>query len=154
MDLTDKKFLSLAVKQAKLSVEKGGFPAGAVLVKEGKVIAKGISVGFLLHDPTAHAETASIRQACKKLQTTDLTGVTLYASLQPCLLCYSTSNWANLDRIVYGCQKTDDMVAKHYYEGNNDLEKINLANTHQISLEFYPDFESQMLELVRLWETK
>jgi tRNA(Arg) A34 adenosine deaminase TadA len=151
-NMNDTQYLELAVKQAQLSVEQGGFPAGAIVVKDGKIIAKGISIGFLLHDPTSHAETASIRQACSELKTTDLAGATLYASLQPCLMCFSVANWANISRIVYGCRKTEEMVAKRYYEGSTDVSQVNNENTHKIELTFLPKYEKKMLELVKKWE--
>lgn len=148
----DKKYLEIAIKQAEESVKQGGFPAGAVVVKDEKIISKGVSLGFKLNDPTSHAETASIRQACKQLETTDLSGATLYASLQPCLMCFSVANWASISRIVYGCKKTDEMVKKGYYEGKTTVEEINKQNNRQIELVFIPDFEKEMLVLVKQWE--
>ena len=67
--MDDKHFLKSAIEQARKSIDQGGFPAGAIIVKDGKIIAEGISVGFSLHDPTSHAETAAIRAACQKLRT-------------------------------------------------------------------------------------
>lgn len=150
--MKDLGFLKSAVEQAKESVKEGGFPAGAVVVKDGEIISKGISIGFLLHDPTSHAETASIREACKNLRTTDLNGFTLYASLQPCLMCFSVANWAGVSRIVYGCNKTEEMVKKNYYEGKTDIEKINEQNNRKIELLYIPDFEKEMLDLINKWE--
>jgi len=150
--MDDKEFLKLAVEQAKESVKQGGFPAGAVVVKDGEVISKGVSLGFKLHDPTSHAETSSIREACKKLQTTDLNGATLYASLEPCLMCFSVSNWAGISKIVYGCKKNDQMVSKSYYEGKNENTEVNKNNNRQIELVYIPDFENEMLELAAKWE--
>lgn len=152
--MDDKKYLKLAVEQAKKSVEQDGFPAGAVVVKDNRIVSEGVSLGFKLNDPTSHAETASIRQACKKLQTTDLKGATLYASLQPCLMCFSVANWAGISRIVYGCKKTDEMVNKSYYEGHTDIEVVNKKNNKQIELVFIPDYEREMLNLVKEWEEK
>ena len=123
--MDDNGFLRLAVEQAKKSVNEGGFPAGAIVVKDEQIIAEGISLGFKLNDPTSHAETVSIREACKKLQTTDLTGATLYASLQPCLMCFSVANWAGITRIVFGCKKTKEMAKKGYYEGITDIYQVN-----------------------------
>ena len=60
--MDDKHFLQLAVEQAKKSVDEGGFPAGAVVVKSNEIISEGISLGFKLNDPTSHAETASMRR--------------------------------------------------------------------------------------------
>ncbi|PIR42562.1 hypothetical protein CO058_00705 [candidate division WWE3 bacterium CG_4_9_14_0_2_um_filter_35_11] len=150
---TDKDFLKKAVIKAKESVKAGGFPAGAILVQDGKIIAEGISVGYQLHDPTSHSETSSIRNACKNLETTDLTSATLYASLQPYLMCFSVSNWANISKIVYGCKKTDEMVKKNYYEGFNNVEEINQKNLRQIELVYIPDFENEMLEIIKDWES-
>ncbi len=150
--MTDQDFLQLAVQQAKKSVEQGGFPAGVILVKDNEIIAKGVSLGFKLNDPTSHAETATIRQACQRLKTIDLSGSTLYASLQPCMMCFSVANWAGVSRIVYGCRKTDEMIAKKYYEGNNKIEEINKNNTRQIELVYLPDFEQESLELIDNWK--
>lgn len=150
--MDDKQYLQLAVKQAKKSVEQGGFPAGAVVVKDGKVVSEGISLGFILHDPTSHAETSSIREACRRLKTTDLGGATLYASLQPCLMCFSVANWSGISRIVYGCKKTEEMVKKNYYEGSTDVSKVNDENNRKIELVYLPDFEREMLDLIEDWE--
>jgi len=152
--MDDKHFLQLAVEQAKKSVDGGGFPAGAVVVRGDAIISEGISLGFKLNDPTSHAETASMREACKKLQTTNLNGSTLYASLQPCLMCFSVANWSGISRIVFGCKKTEEMVKKNYYEGFTDINKLNEENNRKIELVFLPDFEQEMLDLVKNWEKK
>ena len=106
MNLQDRKYISLAIDQARKSVQNGGFPAGAVIVKDGKVISEGISVGDNLHDPTAHAETAAIREACRKLKTTNLEGATMYESLECCTMCFSVAYWSGISRIVYASKKT------------------------------------------------
>ncbi|QQS43855.1 nucleoside deaminase [Candidatus Roizmanbacteria bacterium] len=150
----DKQYLKLAVEQARKSVDKGGFPAGAIVVKDGKIISEGISIGYLINDPTSHAETASMREACQKLETSDLTGSTLYASLHPCLMCFSVANWSGISRIVYGCRKTEDMVQKRYYEGVTDVSKVNEENTRKIEIVCIPDYELEMLDLIKVWEDK
>lgn len=147
-------WLKLAIKQARLSIKEGGFPAGAVIVKDGKILAKGISIGFKLHDPIAHAETSAIRKACHKLKTIDLTGATLFASLQPCLMCFSVANWANIHKIVFACRKTKQMVSSGYYEGESDISKVNIGNTKQIKLVFISDLENESLEVIKDWERK
>lgn len=149
----DKKFLKMAVEQAKKSVELGGFPAGAVVVKDGKIISRGVSLGHILHDPTSHAETSSIRKACKKIKSY-LDGATLYASLEPCLMCFNVSNWAGISRIVFGCKKTEEMAKKCYYEGLNDVKKINKKNNRQIEIKYIPGYKDEMLELVKKWENE
>jgi guanine deaminase len=150
--MTDKEFLQLAIEQAKSSISQGGFPAGAVVVKDGEVISEGVSLGFKLNDLTSHAEITAVRKACEKLQTADLTGATLYASLTPCLMCFSAVNWASISRIVFGCRKTDEMIKKGYYEGITDIAKINQENNKQIELIYIPDFEEDILTVVEEWE--
>lgn len=152
--MDDKQYLKLAIQQANKSVKESGFPAGAVVVKDGKIVAKGVSLGVKLNDPTSHSETASMRDACKELKTTNLNGATLYASLQPCLMCFSVANWAGISRIVFGCNKTKEMVKKNYYEGFTDISVVNQKNNRKIELIFLPDFEQEMLDLIKSWEEK
>lgn len=150
--MDDKQFLEMAVAQAKLSVQQGGFPAGAVLVKDGQVIAKGVSLGQILHDPTSHAETATIRESCKTLGAASLAGATLYASMEPCLMCLCGAYWSDVSRIVFGCRRTDDMVKNGYYQGKTELQAVNQDNNRQIELVFIPDFEEDVLEIISDWE--
>lgn len=152
--MNDREFLRLALDQARESVKHGGFPAGAIVVKNGRVVSKGVSLGFLLNDPTSHAETAAIRKACKSLQTSNLEGATLYESLACCVMCFSVANWAGIARIVSGCRKTTDMVSKGYYEGKTDVNKLNKENNRKIELVYMPDFENESLELIKEWERK
>jgi len=149
----DKKFLRQAIKQASISVEKHGFPAGAVVVKDNKIVSRGVSLGGKLFDPTEHAETSSIKKACKKLKTTNLSGATLYASLEPCLMCLSVANWAGVSRIVFGCKKNQHMIDMKYYEGTNNSEEVNRLNSQQIEIEYINDFENEILKLVLDWES-
>lgn len=151
--MSDKDYLRLAVDQAKESVEEGGFPAGAVVVKDGKVIAKGISLGRKLHDPTEHAETSAIRKACQSIGSY-LDGATLYGSLECCNMCFLVANWSGISRIVYACRKTPEMVKKFYYEGLTENKVLNESNNKKIEIVFMPDYEQEMLELVKNWEEK
>lgn len=150
--MTDKDYLKIAVDQAKESVKQGGFPAGAVIVKDGKIISKGVSRGFLLHDPTSHAETSAIREACRILKTSNLEGATLYENLSACVMCFSVANWAGISRIVSGCRKIEDMVAKGYYEGKTDINRLNKENNRKIELVYLSDFEKESLGLIKQWE--
>lgn len=111
-----------------------------------------MSLGFRLNDPSGHSETTAIRKACKKLKTSDLRGAVLYASLQPCLMCFSTAFWAGISKIVYGCRKTKEMITKHYYEGSTDIHTVNKNNTRKIELVYVPDFEKESLDVVQVWE--
>lgn len=149
----DKDFLKLAVVQARKSMEQGVFPAGAVVVKDGKVISEGVSLGRKLNDPTEHAETSAIRKACQSLGSY-LDGATLYESLECCNMCFSVSNWAGISRIVYACRKTPDMVKKFYYEGLTENKVLNERNNKKIETVFIPDFEQECLNTVKEWEAK
>lgn len=150
--MDDKKYLKLAVDQARKSIDQGGFPAGAIVVKNGEVIGEGVSLGFKLHDPTEHAETSAIRNACKKIGSSDLGGAILYESLAACNMCFSVTNWAGISRIVFAANKTPDMVKKGYYEGSLDSEKLNEENNRKIETVFIQDFEEESLALVKEWE--
>ena len=151
--MSDKDYLKLAVEQAKKSVAEGGFPAGAVIVKDGKILSEGISIGRKLNDPTEHAETSAIRKACKNIGSY-LDGATLYGSLECCNMCFSVANWAGIKRVVYGCRKTSEMVNKFYYEGSTANHVLNESNNNKIEIVFLPDFEEEMLDLVKQWEEK
>lgn len=152
--MQERDFLRLAVEQGKKSMEQGGFPAGAIVVKDGKVIAEGVSLGEKLHDPTEHAETSAIRKACQSIGSSNLGGATLYGSLECCNMCFSVANWANISRIVYACRKTPELVSKFYYEGIAKNEDINEANNKKIDLVFIPDFEEEVIATVKVWESK
>lgn len=99
----DEDFLKLAIKTGKRGKVKGISPYefGAVVVKDGKVIAKDYSHTRQRHDPSAHAEISAIKKAAKKLKDHNLSGCTLYASHEPCLMCFACAAWAEIDRIVY-----------------------------------------------------
>lgn len=150
----DKKYLKRSIELARESVEKGGFPAGALVVKDGKIIAEGISIGGVLHDPTSHGETAAIREACKILETTDLDGATLYESLQACVMCFSVAYWAGIPRIVTACRKTEEMATKGYYEGLASVQEMNQLNNRKIELDYMLDYEQEVLDIVKKWEEK
>lgn len=151
--MTDKDYLKLAVEQSKKSVAEGGFPAGAVIVKDGKVVAEGVSLGRMLNDPTEHAETSAIRKACKNIKSY-LDGATLYGSLECCNMCFSVANWAGISKVVYGCRKTAEMVSKSYYEGQTENKTLNESNNRKMEIVFIPDFEQECLDLVKEWEEK
>lgn len=145
-----KQFLQQAIEQAKKSAEQGGFPAGAVVVKNGRTISEGISIGNKLHDPTNHGEMAAIRDACRKLKTSDLSGSTLYASMQPCLMCLGAAMWGGITTVVFACPK--EKVSAEYYGGHYQPTAINEQLTRPIELVHFPELEEQSLSIVRAWE--
>ena len=94
----DEKFMQLAIKEA----ENAPFPFGCVLVKDNQIIATGKSGETKDVDPTAHSEINAIRSSFKKLNSKDLTGLTLYSTCEPSPMCFSATWWANIMRIVLG----------------------------------------------------
>ena len=113
--------------------KKEGGPFGAVIVdKNGNIISNGNNKVLISNDPTAHAEIVAIRQACKKLNTNDLSEYILYTSCEPCPMCLSAIIWSNIKKIYYGCTKKDagkigfrDDMIYEYLKGKNK-ELINL----------------------------
>lgn len=95
--------ISLSVRSARI----GGGPFGAVIVKDGKIIARGENRVVRKTDPTAHAEIIAIRQAASRLHTHDLTGCTIFTSSQPCPMCLSAIYWANIDAVYYAATAED-----------------------------------------------
>lgn len=83
------------------TTEGGGQPFGAVIVKDGEVLATGVNEIAACYDPTAHAEIQAIRTACKKVKSSELPGCILYASSRPCPLCVEAIGWTNLKAVYY-----------------------------------------------------
>ena len=100
-------FMRKAIELSLENVKNGGGPFGAVIVKDGKVIATGVNRVTANHDPTAHAEVNAIREACAKLHTFDLSGCEIYTSCEPCPMCLGAIYWAHLDKIYYGNNQID-----------------------------------------------
>ena len=101
------KFMREAIRLSVESVKKGGGPFGAVIVKNGEIIAGSANSVTVDNDPTAHAEVNAIRKAAKKLGTFDLSGCEIYTSCEPCPMCFGAIYWAHIDTIYYGNTKTD-----------------------------------------------
>lgn len=105
--MREKRFMLQAIKASLTNVDKGGGPFGAVIVKDGEVVAVGTNRVTCNNDPTAHAEVSAIRKACKKLKTFDLSGCEIYTSCEPCPMCLGAIYWARIDKIYYGNTKED-----------------------------------------------
>ncbi len=94
--------LSLALEEAEKAREKGEVPVGAVIVKNGEIIAKAHNLKESLNDPTAHAEILAIREACNKLNNWRLHGCEMYVTLEPCPMCAGAILQSRLSRIYIG----------------------------------------------------
>jgi len=131
------KFMKIAKESAEngMILNEGG-PFGAVITdKDGNIISVGNNQVLKNNDPTAHAEVIAIRNACKKLNTYDLSHCILYTSCEPCPMCLSAAIWANIKDIYYACTREDaanigfrDDFIYEYLDGKNK----NAINLHQI----------------------
>ncbi len=101
------EYMREAIRLSIENIKQGGGPFGAVIVKDGQIIATGTNRVTATCDPTAHAEVSAIREAAKKLNTFDLSGCDIYTSCEPCPMCLGAIYWAHIDRMFYGNTKTD-----------------------------------------------
>lgn len=107
MAYSDIDFLNMAIDESDASVTSGSSPFGAVVVKDGIVVACAHNTVVIDSDPTAHAEVNAIRMACKNLKTHDLSGCVLYTSCEPCPMCNSAIAWANIKTVYYAANRYD-----------------------------------------------
>jgi len=98
------RYMGLALAQAQLAWDRGEVPVGAVVVKDGEVIATGFNQPISGHDPTAHAEIVALRAAAEKLGNYRLPGCELYVTLEPCIMCSGAMMHARLARVVYAAR--------------------------------------------------
>lgn len=102
------KYMEEAVKEAYKGIRNGdGGPFGAVIVKNGKIVGKGHNCVVSHKDPTEHGEIMAIHDACKTLDTFDLSGCELYTTSAPCPMCTAAVMWANIEKVYYGCRIED-----------------------------------------------
>ena len=101
------EFMREAIKLSIENIDNGGGPFGAVIVKDGKIIATASNSVTTDNDPTAHAEVNVIRKATKQLKTFDLSGCTIYSSCEPCPMCLGAIYWAHIDNLFFGNTKKD-----------------------------------------------
>lgn len=103
----DVKYIKMACELASDNIDKGGGPFGAVIVKNGEVLATGCNSVTIDNDPTAHAEVNAIRKACKLVNNFNLKGCVIYSSCEPCPMCLSSLYWAGVSRIYYANTQND-----------------------------------------------
>ncbi|WP_227394822.1 nucleoside deaminase [Jeotgalibacillus aurantiacus] len=104
------EFMKRAVQLSVDNVRDGGHPFGAVIVKDGKIVAEGVNEMHHTFDVSGHAELLAIRRLQKELKTDDLSGYTMYASGEPCPMCYTAMRFAGMDDIYY-CQSVEEAGA-------------------------------------------
>ncbi len=144
------KFMRIAIRLAEQNVQKSlGGPFGAIIVKDGKVIAKSSNKVTLKKDPTAHAEVSAIRIACKKLDTFDLQGCVIYTSCEPCPMCISAIYWAHLDEVYYANSKED--AANSGFDDQFIYNEIALPYKKR-KLPFHQIMRKEALNSFKLWD--
>lgn len=145
------EFMRRAIQLSLESVKHGGGPFGAVIVKEGKIIAEAANRVTLDNDPTAHAEVNAIRQAARSLGRFDLSGCDIYTSCEPCPMCLGAIYWAHLDRIYYGCNRRD--AADAGFDDEFIYQELSLAPAERQKMMevLLPD---ESLAAFRMWKEK
>ena len=103
-----RRAIELAVENVRAA--KGG-PFGAVIVREGRILAEGTNLVTSNNDPTAHAEIVAIRAACRALGRFHLTGCEIFTSCEPCPMCLGAIYWARLEKVSFGCTRADAAAA-------------------------------------------
>ena len=96
-----------AFEMRRRAIERGDQPYGAVIVKEGRIVGEGVSAVVTENDPTAHAEMQAIRDAARRLATSDLTSCEMYGTSRACPMCEAGAYWARIARMYYGTSIAD-----------------------------------------------
>jgi len=138
------KFMEVAksLSEDNLKTHVGG-PFGAVVVKDGQIIGRGNNQVLSTNDPTAHAEVTAIRDACKNINSYDLSGCELYTSCFPCPMCMSAIIWSNIKKVYYGNTKEDaanidfrddfiyDYIKSEKYNSGNDVLNLECMDREE-----------------------
>jgi len=144
-------FMLRAIELSINSANDTGGPFGCVIVKDEKIIAEGSNKVTFSNDPTAHAEIVAIREACKKLNTFNLSGCDIYASCEPCPMCLSACYWSRIDKIYYAntredARKIDFDDSFIYSEIKKNIDERKIPMTQMMRDEALKAFE--------LWDKK
>jgi len=141
----------MAIELSEYNVKQGqGGPFGAVIVKDGMVIARSGNRVVPTNDPTAHAEVSAIRLACQELETFNLEGCVIYTSCEPCPMCLSAIYWARIDQIYYANDKTD--AAKIGFDDQFIYDEIALKMADR-KISHVQLLRTEAQGAFKLWET-
>ena len=131
--MNDEDFMKVAIEKAREGVKNGQTPFGACIVKEGEIISSACNSVWKFGDVTAHAEINAIRDACKKLNTIDLSECVIYSTCEPCPMCFSACYWARISKIVYGA-RIEDAKEFGFSEMLISNEKMKLLGNSNIKI--------------------
>jgi guanine deaminase len=145
-------FMARAIELSMENVRSGrGGPFGAVVVKDGSIIAERVNQVTATNDPTAHAEVLAIRQACEKLGLFELKTCELYTSCEPCPMCLGAIYWARLSRVYYGSFAAD--ASKAGFDDSFIYREIVLPHA-QRGIPMIQMMRDEALAVFRAWEEK
>ncbi|MBS5550778.1 MAG: nucleoside deaminase [Bacteroides sp.] len=149
--MTKEELMRKAIELSLRNVAEGGGPFGAVIARNGEIVATGVNRVTSNCDPTAHAEVSAIRAAAKVLGTFDLSGCEIYTSCEPCPMCLGAIYWAHLDRMYYGNNQHD--AAKIGFDDAFIYRELELpiADRRLKAEELLPE---EAIQAFRAWEEK
>ena len=140
----------MAIELSEQNVKDGlGGPFGAVIVKDGEIVAASANKVVPTNDPTAHAEVSAIRLACQKLGTFNLKGCVIYTSCEPCPMCLGAIYWAHLDHIYFANTKAD--AAAVGFDDQFIYEEIDRRMEHR-KLPIVQLMRDEAQKAFKLWE--
>lgn len=149
--MTNEELMREAIRLSEENVNNGGGPFGAVIARDGEIVATGVNRVTASHDPTAHAEVNAIREACRRLGTFDLSGCEIYSSCEPCPMCLGAIYWAHIGKLYYGNNKTD---AKNIgFDDSFIYEELELPRDRR-RLPSEPLLSDEAAEAFRKWMEK
>ena len=147
--MNDADYMRLAIEAAKQGARKGEMPFGACIVRGDRVVTAVHNVAQGRMDITAHAEMHAIQDACRTLRTLQLSGCTIYASCEPCPMCFSACFWAKLDRVVYGSRIED---AERLGIWQMPITSATMKQLSRVSFELVGDvLREESVELFKAW---
>lgn len=149
--MTKEELMRRAFALSENSVKCGGGPFGAVIAKDGEIIAEATNTVTIDNDPTAHAEVNCIRKAARQLNTYNLEGCEIYTSCEPCPMCLGSIYWAHLDRIYNGNNRED--AAKIGFDDNFIYKEI-AVHPHERMRPMKPMLPEEAIRAFELWEEK
>ena len=149
--ISKNKFMLRAIELSISSAEDTGGPFGCVIVKDDKIIAEGLNKVTFSNDPTAHAEIVAIREACKKLNTFNLSSCDLYASCEPCPMCLSAIYWSHVDNIFYANTRED--AKKINFDDSLIYSEISKKNEDR-KIPIKQILRDEALKAFEIWDKK
>ncbi|MBT5528827.1 MAG: nucleoside deaminase [Cytophagia bacterium] len=146
------QFMNIAVEEAlKGMTANHGGPFGAVVVKDGKVIATAHNEVLSSNDPTAHAEIQAIRKASELLETFDLSACEIYSTCEPCPMCYSAIHWARIPKLYYAASRKDASLSGF---DDDELYDILSGKTQKEQVEKIKVKDQKAIDLFIFWDNK